>query len=379
MRIEERYAHILDWFRQHMPSAESELRYDNPYQLLVAVILSAQCTDKRAGIRRGDWIRQVNGRDISFGSTNVLVRGGQARMLVQRIAYSVPGLVYDVTWEKEVVVDAAEPVAYNPVLTDTVIVRGTHRIGYLAYTSFDTGPQGPSAGDHAYDEALKAVFAEFARNRIDELVLDLRYNPGGYISCCQLLSSLIAGESRLGESFCYYRYNTGQETELKFLGRNEVGGATVDLQRLYVLTGPWTASASELLISALKPYMPLRLIGTRTEGKNVGSYEIRSDTYALTLHPITLQLLNKEHWTDYAAGFMPDIYLNDDANQDQMRELGDPEEYLLSQALAEIVGSESAASKAAAGSSAGPFGPVADAPSHLNRVQGAIAGNEAQN
>jgi len=210
-------------------------------------------------------------------------------------------------------------------------------------------------------------------------VLDLRYNPGGYISCCQLLSSLIAGESRLGESFCYYRYNTGQETELKFLGRNEVGGATVDLQRLYVLTGPWTASASELLISALKPYMPLRLIGTRTEGKNVGSYEIRSDTYALTLHPITLQLLNKEHWTDYAAGFMPDIYLNDDANQDQMRELGDPEEYLLSQALAEIVGSESAASKAAAGSSAGPFGPVADAPSHLNRVQGAIAGNEAQN
>ena len=109
----------------------------------------------RAGIRRGDWIRQVNGRDISFGSTNVLVRGGQARMLVQRIAYSVPGLVYDVTWEKEVVVDAAEPVAYNPVLTDTVIVRGTHRIGYLAYTSFDTGPQGPSAGDHAYDEALK--------------------------------------------------------------------------------------------------------------------------------------------------------------------------------------------------------------------------------
>ena len=50
MRIEERYAHILDWFRQHMPSAESELRYDNPYQLLVAVILSAQCTDKRVNM-----------------------------------------------------------------------------------------------------------------------------------------------------------------------------------------------------------------------------------------------------------------------------------------------------------------------------------------
>lgn len=80
----------------------------------------------RAGIRRGDWIRQVNGSDIPVGGTSALTSGGKTRMLVQRIAYSVPGLVYDVTWEKEVVVDAAEPVAYNPVLTDTVIVRGAH-------------------------------------------------------------------------------------------------------------------------------------------------------------------------------------------------------------------------------------------------------------
>lgn len=81
----------------------------------------------------------MNGSDIPVGGTSALTSGGKTRMLVQRIAYSVPGLVYDVTWEKEVVVDAAEPVAYNPVLTDTVIVRGAHRIGYLAYTSFDTG------------------------------------------------------------------------------------------------------------------------------------------------------------------------------------------------------------------------------------------------
>lgn len=47
MRKEERYKGIVDWFSKNMPVAESELHYKNPYQLLIAVILSAQCTDKR--------------------------------------------------------------------------------------------------------------------------------------------------------------------------------------------------------------------------------------------------------------------------------------------------------------------------------------------
>lgn len=47
MTIKERYKHIIDWFSENMPDAESELHYRNPFELLVAVILSAQCTDKR--------------------------------------------------------------------------------------------------------------------------------------------------------------------------------------------------------------------------------------------------------------------------------------------------------------------------------------------
>lgn len=47
MTIQQRYASVLTWFEQHMPIAETELHYENPFQLLVAVILSAQCTDKR--------------------------------------------------------------------------------------------------------------------------------------------------------------------------------------------------------------------------------------------------------------------------------------------------------------------------------------------
>ena len=50
MTTKERYAGVIAWFEEHMPVAESELRYENPYQLLVAVILSAQCTDKRVNM-----------------------------------------------------------------------------------------------------------------------------------------------------------------------------------------------------------------------------------------------------------------------------------------------------------------------------------------
>lgn len=50
MRLKERYEHILDWFGRNMPSAESELRFANPFQLLVAVVLSAQCTDRRVNM-----------------------------------------------------------------------------------------------------------------------------------------------------------------------------------------------------------------------------------------------------------------------------------------------------------------------------------------
>ncbi len=69
MRLTERYKGVLDWFRRNVPVAETELHYDNPYELLVAVILSAQCTDKRVNmvtppfflrffLRRKSWRRR---------------------------------------------------------------------------------------------------------------------------------------------------------------------------------------------------------------------------------------------------------------------------------------------------------------------------------
>ena len=150
MRIEERYAHILDWFRQHMPSAESELRYDNPYQLLVAVILSAQCTDKRVNMTTPALFDRFPTpqhmaeadpeeiypyiKSISYPNNKAKNLAGMARMLCEEFGGEVPSdlkelqrlpgvgrktanVVGAVIWQKEVM----------PV--DTHVFRVSNRIG----------------------------------------------------------------------------------------------------------------------------------------------------------------------------------------------------------------------------------------------------------
>lgn len=282
--------------------------------------------------------------------------------------------IYQTVYEKSVSMDAAETLDVSPVLTDTLIVRGSRRIGYLVYNEFLSEPAG--ASDGRYDEQLKAVFADFKRQHINELVLDLRYNGGGYVNTCRLLCSMIAPQSALGQVFCIERFNDDLhalygETVLRFLPEGEVGGCNLNLARLYVLTGPWTASSSELVINNLRPYMPVKVVGTTTEGKNVGSSEIRSNVYGIVLRPITGRAFNRDYESDYADGFDPDFPADDDDNQDQMLELGDPDEFVLQYALADIAGSPVAATSKADDLLRGPYTPAGE-PQPEGRIRGMI-------
>jgi len=348
------------------------------YYIARVVYVVPESPAAEAGIRRGDWIRQIDGRPIGTERTERLESGGAVSFLVQRMALeTIAGQQkYVVTEEKTVRLAAARTMDVSPVFTHCVISEGGHRVAYLAYHSFDMGPGGASSRDDSYDRELKAVFTEFKRQGVDDLVLDLRYNGGGYISCCQLLCSMIVDAAALNDVFCIYRYNDDLTAKLgepvmRFLASGEVSALNLNLDRLYVLTGPWTASASELVVNALRPYIDVRTVGVRTEGKNVGSHEIRSDAHKLSLHPITIRLFNRDRASDYAAGFAPDIEADDDRNQDQMRELGDPDEFLLRRALDDMEG-KTAVSKAVGL-------PLAEAPfvfeeggMHLHRACGNI-------
>ncbi|HLO70004.1 MAG TPA: endonuclease III [Flavipsychrobacter sp.] len=109
MTKKERYAFIIDWFQKNMPEAETELHYENPYQLLVAVILSAQCTDKRVNIvtpplfnafPTPETLAQASFEDIepfirsvTFANNKTKHLMGMAKMLVEDFGGEVPDTV----------------------------------------------------------------------------------------------------------------------------------------------------------------------------------------------------------------------------------------------------------------------------------------------
>jgi endonuclease-3 len=109
MTKKERYAFIIDWFQKNMPEAETELTYENPYQLLVSVILSAQCTDKRVNMVTPDVFKKFPTpqklakaefddlepliRSISFANNKTRHLLGMAKMLVEDFNGEVPDSV----------------------------------------------------------------------------------------------------------------------------------------------------------------------------------------------------------------------------------------------------------------------------------------------
>ena len=106
MRVKERVEGIIAYFQQAMPVAESELNYENPFQLLVAVILSAQCTDKRVNLTTPalfeayptpEKMAQASEEDIfhyirsiSYPNNKARHLAGMARMLVEEFGGEVP-------------------------------------------------------------------------------------------------------------------------------------------------------------------------------------------------------------------------------------------------------------------------------------------------
>lgn len=109
MTRKERFQYVIDWFSEHMPEAETELNFENPYQLLVAVILSAQCTDKRVNMVTPDLFRaypdakslstadfdDVNPfiKTVSFANNKTRHLIGMAQMLMERFGGEVPRTV----------------------------------------------------------------------------------------------------------------------------------------------------------------------------------------------------------------------------------------------------------------------------------------------
>ncbi len=298
-----------------------------------------------AGLKRGDKFTHINGQQMTLSNYQQLLGALKENhsLLYEPMAengnFGAPQTV------SLTVVEYAE----NPNYLSKIIEVGDKKIGYYVYNFFAAGPDNDS---EVYDEGMEGIFADFKSAGVTDLVLDLRFNSGGSESSANNLASLIGKGVDESKDFARREYNNDVETAIindpnygpdflvtKFLNQPANIGQMLEGSRVYVLTSSRTASASELVINALKPYMEVFLIGDVTYGKNVGSislYEPDDPENTWGMQPIVVKVYNSLDQSDYSNGFQPDIENKD--NSLFLKPLGDENETLLKAAIAQITG-----------------------------------------
>jgi hypothetical protein len=299
--------------------------------LVIAYVLKGSPAEKN-GLKRGDIILSVDDKTITASNYNSVLQNQTLKLglgTYENKIFSSTG--------KTVTVTKVE-LQTNPILQDTVIDWAGKKVGYFAYLQFLS----------SFDDSLRAVFGRFKAKGVNELVIDLRYNGGGYVSSSDLLTNLMVKDlaSKVDKVMNKRQYNEAYTKEvIKQYGAaslvtnfkmesNNIGS----LNRVFFLTSTGTASASELIINNLKPFMNVILIGEHTYGKNVGSFTITDNAkrWNYGLQPITFKILNSLDQSDYGTvnGFLPDYALTDDVLPYKL--LGDPTETYLNKALSII-------------------------------------------
>jgi carboxyl-terminal processing protease len=318
----DRWSYIYDWTEFLAYFMESRLigygfgsAWDSSGKLRVAFIHNT--TEMyQSGVRRSWIIDKINGVNISSGMNISQMLGANQIGVTNTFTFIKPdNTPVEMTLQKK-------EVFANTVLHHQIFEYPGLKVGYLVLQSF----RDPT------DAELNSVFLEFSAAGIDELILDMRYNGGGLVSIATKLASLIAGPSLAGSPFVKFEYNANKAEE-----RNATVNLTnvensLGLNRLITICTRGSASASELMINGLRPFIDVVIVGNTTYGKPMGSNIFNyNDKYALA--PITFKTKNADNEGDYFDGIPVDIPAPDDL----ARNFGDPEEGSLQIALAFIL------------------------------------------
>ena len=297
-----------------------------------------------AGLVRGDIITHINSTRITTENYRDLLSEIESQHSVTYLSLNPTSQVYE--QQPPITLETVQ-LSENPNFIDTVYTIDGQKIGYFMYNFFAPGPGGSTT---TYDDQTDEIFAKFKSENIKHLILDFRYNGGGYVSSAINLASLIAPSVTTADIFSKTKYNSFLMQEIPELRDVKTGfkaktqnlGPILEGNKIYILTSGRTASASELIINGLKPYMDVVLIGDVTYGKNVGSIPFEdeeNDENPYGILPIVSQSFNSLDQSDYTTGFVPNISKKE--SSERLRPLGDVTELLLRTALEQITGTPS--------------------------------------
>jgi len=267
-----------------------------------------------AGLSRGDRIVTVNGRSIS-----AMVADGT---IGSAFGAADIGVATTIEWETLEGARRSARMVKRLVTIPTVSLTSVtdvdgRRVGYLFFRNFVQ----PSTA------ALTDAFAALRTAGVTELVLDLRYNGGGLVEVAVHLASLIGGARTNGQVMLNYVHNDKIGPILNKTARFANPEQALNLQRLVAITTRGSASASELVINTLRPYIPVTIIGDTTYGKPVGQYGLRFCDKVL--YPVAFSIKNANLEGDFFDGLAVDCAAGDD----YMHQLGDVAEASLAEAL----------------------------------------------
>jgi hypothetical protein len=192
------------------------------------------------------------------------------------------------------------------IVYDTLHYSNNKVTGHLVFDSFIQ----PSTDE------LATAFAYFKSVGVNDLILDLRYNTGGYLYVAQALASYIAGNSLAGKQdyFATLTYNSKhQDQNTSYIFQSTQ--SPLDLTRLVVISSRLTASASEAVMNGLKPFLDVVSVGDTTYGKPVGmnGWSVGEKYF---YWPITFKMVNAANVGDYFAGLPPLKVVSDDITHD---------------------------------------------------------------
>jgi len=299
---------------------------------------------QKAGFKRSDFITAVNGdSDYSIAVTctasGCTINDASARdKMMNKLNAALDASTLKLQVKHQDGTTTTKDLTYangytiDPIYKDSVYTYNGTSVGYLALSSFEE-----IENNNVNQQKVDAAFDKFQSQQIKSLIVDLRYNGGGYVDASAYVADKIGGAITKGKLMLKYEVNdyikATPSINKMFQDTKFEGKSNLNLNKVYFLVSDRTASAAEMLINVLKPYLQVQIIasGTRTYGKPVGFFE-QVVQNKVSFWPVSFLLKNSADFSDYWDGFVPD---KSNITDYVFVDVGDKKETMLATALNE--------------------------------------------